>query len=219
MNNYFDVFRKCPLFNHISDESLPKVLSCLGAKQISCNKGETIFAEGDTAKYIGIVLRGSVQLVRVDYYGNRSILTSIEPPQLFGEAFACAELASLPIDAVAAEDAEIILIDAAKISAQCTNICTFHRQLILNLLNIVSKKNIVLHQKIEITSRRSTREKLMAYLLMQAKKAHSNTFSIPYDRQELADYLGVERSGLSAEISKLRNEKVIECRKSTFTLL
>ena len=219
MNNYFDVLRKCPLFNHISDENLPKALSCLGAKQISCNKGETIFAEGDTAQYIGIVLRGSVQLVRVDYYGNRSILTSIEPPQLFGEAFACAELASLPIDAVAAEDTEVILIDAAKISAQCTNICTFHRQLILNLLNIVSKKNIVLHQKIEITSRRSTREKLMAYLLMQAKKAHSNTFSIPYDRQELADYLGVERSGLSAEISKLRNEKVIECRKSTFTLL
>lgn len=219
MNNYFDVLRKCPLFNHISDENLPKALSCLGAKQISCIKGETIFSEGDTAKYIGIVLRGSVQLVRVDYYGNRSILTSIEPPQLFGEAFACAELASLPIDAVAAEDTEVILIDAAKISAQCTNICTFHRQLILNLLNIVSKKNIVLHQKIEITSRRSTREKLMAYLLMQAKKAHSNTFSIPYDRQELADYLGVERSGLSAEISKLRNEKVIECRKSTFTLL
>ena len=219
MNNYFDVLRKCPLFDHINDENLSKVLSCLGAKQINCNKGETIFSEGDTAKYIGIVLRGSVQLVRVDYYGNRSILTSIEPPQLFGEAFACAELASLPIDAVAAEDTAVILIDAAKISGQCENVCTFHRQLILNLLNIVSKKNIVLHQKIEITSRRSTREKLMAYLMMQAKKAHSNTFSIPYDRQELADYLGVERSGLSAEISKLRNEKVIECRKSTFTLL
>ena len=219
MNNYFDVLRRCPLFNHINDENLSKVLSCLGAKQINCNKGETIFSEGDTAKYIGIVLRGSVQLVRVDYYGNRSILTSIEPPQLFGEAFACAELASLPIDAVAAEDTEVILIDAAKISGQCENVCTFHRQLILNLLNIVSKKNIVLHQKIEITSRRSTREKLMAYLMMQAKNAHSNTFSIPYDRQELADYLGVERSGLSAEISKLRNEKVIECRKSTFTLL
>ncbi len=219
MKNYFDILRKCPLFHQIADESLNEMLGCLSAKESSYQKGDTVFAEGDKAKGFGIVLKGSVQLVRVDYYGNRSILTNIEPPQLFGEAFACAGLQSLPVDAVAAEDTEVLFIDAQQIARPCGNACAFHRQLIANLLQIVAKKNLVLHQKIEITSKRSTREKLMTYLLLQAKKAKSSTFTIPFDRQELADYLGVERSGLSAEISKLRKEKVLACTRSTFTLL
>lgn len=219
MKDFFDILRECPLFDRIGDESLKEMLGCLNAKERSYKKGDVVFAEGDKAKYLGIVLEGSVQLVRVDYYGNRSILTNIEPPQLFGEAFACAGLKSLPVDAVAAADTKILLLDAQRIARPCGNACPCHGQTILNLLHIVAKKNLVLHQKIEITSKRSTREKLMTYLLLQAKKAKSHTFTVPYDRQELADYLEVDRSGLSAEISKLRNEKVLECRRSTFTLL
>lgn len=219
MKDFFDILRECPLFDRIGDESLKEMLGCLNAKERSYKKGDVVFAEGDKAKYLGIVLEGSVQLVRVDYYGNRSILTNIEPPQLFGEAFACAGMKSLPVDAVAATDTRILLLDAQRIARPCGNACPCHGQTILNLLHIVAKKNLVLHQKIEITSKRSTREKLMTYLLLQAKKAKSHTFTVPYDRQELADYLEVDRSGLSAEISKLRNEKVLECRRSTFTLL
>ena len=219
MKDFFDILRECPLFDRIGDESLKEMLGCLNAKERSYKKGDVVFAEGDKAKYLGIVLEGSVQLVRVDYYGNRSILTNIEPPQLFGEAFACAGLKSLPVDAVAAADTKILLLDAQRIARPCGNACPCHGQTILNLLHIVAKKNLVLHQKIEITSKRSTREKLMTYLLLQAKNAKSHTFTVPYERQELADYLEVDRSGLSAEISKLRNEKVLECRRSTFTLL
>lgn len=219
MKDFFDILRECPLFDRIGDESLKEMLGCLNAKERSYKKGDAVFAEGDKAKYLGIVLEGSVQLVRVDYYGNRSILANIEPPQLFGEAFACAGLKSLPVDAVAAADTKILLLDAQRIARPCGNACPCHGQTILNLLHIVAKKNLVLHQKIEITSKRSTREKLMTYLLLQAKNAKSHTFTVPYDRQELADYLEVDRSGLSAEISKLRNEKVLECRRSTFTLL
>lgn len=219
MKDFFDILRECPLFDRIGDESLKEMLGCLNAKERSYKKGDAVFAEGDKAKYLGIVLEGSVQLVRVDYYGNRSILANIEPPQLFGEAFACAGLKSLPVDAVAATDTKILLLDAQRIARPCGNACPCHGQTILNLLHIVAKKNLVLHQKIEITSKRSTREKLMTYLLLQAKNAKSHTFTVPYDRQELADYLEVDRSGLSAEISKLRNEKVLECRRSTFTLL
>ena len=219
MKDFFDILQECPLFDRIGDESLKEMLGCLKAKERSYKKGDAVFAEGDKAKYLGIVLEGSVQLVRVDYYGNRSILANIEPPQLFGEAFACAGLKSLPVDAVAAADTKILLLDAQRIARPCGNACPCHGQTILNLLHIVAKKNLVLHQKIEITSKRSTREKLMTYLLLQAKNAKSHTFTVPYDRQELADYLEVDRSGLSAEISKLRNEKVLECRRSTFTLL
>ena len=219
MKDFFDILRECPLFDRIGDESLKEMLGCLNAKERSYKKGDVVFAEGDKAKYLGIVLEGNVQLVRVDYYGNRSILTNIEPPQLFGEAFACAGMKSLPVDAIAAADTRILLLDAQRIARPCGNACPCHGQTILNLLHIVAKKNLVLHQKIEITSKRSTREKLMTYLLLQAKNAKSHTFTVPYDRQELADYLEVDRSGLSAEISKLRNEKVLECRRSTFTLL
>ena len=219
MKDFFDILRECPLFDRIGDESLKEMLGCLNAKECSYKKGDAVFAEGDKAKCLGIVLEGNVQLVRVDYYGNRSILANIEPPQLFGEAFACAGLKSLPVDAVAATDTRILLLDAQRIARPCGNACPCHGQTILNLLHIVAKKNLVLHQKIEITSKRSTREKLMTYLLLQAKNAKSHTFTVPYDRQELADYLEVDRSGLSAEISKLRNEKVLECRRSTFTLL
>ena len=219
MKKYFEVLRKCPLFNQIEDESLVRALVCLGAKEKSYKKGDTVLTEGQEAKYFGIVLKGSVQLERVDYYGNRSILTSIEPSQLFGEAFACAGIKSLPIDVIAAEDTDILFIDVKRAASSCDAACAFHAQLIINLLNIVAKKNLVLHQKIEITSKHSTREKLMTYLFLQEKNTGSRTFTIPYNRQELADYLGVERSGLSAEISKLRNEKVLECNRSTFTLL
>lgn len=219
MKKYFEVLRKCPLFNQIEDESLVRALVCLGAKEKSYKKGDTVLTEGQEAKYFGIVLKGSVQLERVDYYGNRSILTSIEPSQLFGEAFACAGIKSLPIDVIAAEDTDILFIDVKRAASSCDAACAFHAQLIINLLNIVAKKNLVLHQKIEITSKHSTREKLMTYLFLQEKNTGSRTFTIPYNRQELADYLGVERSGLSAEISKLRNEKVLECKRSTFTLL
>lgn len=219
MKKYFEVLRKCPLFNQIEDESLVRALVCLGAKEKSYKKGDTVLTEGQEAKYFGIVLKGSVQLERVDYYGNRSILTSIEPSQLFGEAFACAGIKSLPIDVIAAEDTDIFFIDVRHIASPCDAACAFHAQLIINLLNIVAKKNLVLHQKIEITSKHSTREKLMTYLFLQEKNTGSRTFTVPYNRQELADYLGVERSGLSAEISKLRNEKVLECKRSTFTLL
>lgn len=215
----FEVLRKCPLFNQIGDEGLAKVFDCLNAKEKSYQKGDTVFAEGEKAEYLGIVLKGSVQLIRVDYFGNRSILASVGESQLFGESFACAGVKSLPIDIIAAENTEVLLIDAKNISSPCKKACSFHARLVLNLLNTVANKNLVLHQKIEITSKRSTREKLMTYLLIEAKKAKSATFTIPYDRQELADYLGVERSGLSAEISKLRDENVLECKRSIFTLL
>jgi len=110
-------------------------------------------------------------------------------------------------------------MDSARITRSCSNACGFHQQMIFNLMKIMAVKNLCFHQKIEITSKRTTREKLMTYLMIEAKKKRSDTFDIPYDRQELADYLEVDRSGLSAEISKLRREGVLLSEKNRFTLL
>lgn len=219
MKKYLEILGKCPLFYGIEDENLIRMLGCLGAKVESFDKKYTIFAEGKAAKYIGIVLSGSAQIIQIDYHGNRSILSEITAGELFGEAFACAETESVPVTVIANEPCEVMLIDCSHILHTCSNNCGFHQQLIFNLMKDLAAKTLIYHQKIEIISQRTTREKLMAYLMFQAKRAGSNSFNIPFDRQELADYLEVDRSGLSAEISKLRAENILKSRKKRFELL
>lgn len=219
MKKYFNILRNCPLFDGIADDDISAMLSCLGATVKRYAKKETVIAEGSAAKYVGILLSGRAQITSTDYFGNRSIVADIAPAELFGESFACADVKSIPVTVTAIENCEILLIDCFRITHSCTNSCDFHRTMIYNLMKIVARKNLVFHQKIAITSKRTTREKLMAYLLLQAKNNEKNSFSIPFDRQELADYLQVDRSGLSAEISKLRNEGILECKRNQFTLL
>ncbi len=219
LKKFFDILKKCPLFHGINDDDMTKMLTCLGAKVEFFDKKYTVLAEGTEARYIGIVLSGKVQITQVDYYGNRSILSEIYPSEAFAEAFACAEVKSLPVSAVATEPSEIMLIECSHMLHTCSNCCSFHQQLIYNLMKDLATKTIAFHQRIEITSKRSTRDKLLTYLYLQSQKARSNTFRIPFDRQELADYLEVERSGLSAEISKLKKEGVLDCHKDTFKLL
>lgn len=219
MEQYTGILQKCELFRQVEAQKLMVMLKCLGAQVRMAGKNQIIFQEGDPAKYVGIVLSGEVQIVREDYYGNRSIVAHIEPGQLFAESFSCAETMVLPISVTASEESEIMLIDCRRILTLCTNTCEFHHQLVKNLLRVVAAKNLMLNQKIEFVSQKTTRDKLMAYLLFQAKRQNSSSFTIPYDRQELADYLGVERSAMSAELGKMRKEGILECKKNLFTLL
>lgn len=219
MKKYLKILKKCPLFSAIGDDDLLRMLNCLGAKVVAFEKKYTVLAEGSPAKYIGIVLSGAVQVVQVDYYGNRSILSEMGEAQVFGEAFACAESPAIPVTVIATETCEVMLIDSSHILHTCNNNCGFHQQLIFNLMKDLATKTIEFHQRIEITSKRSTREKLMTYLMLRAKQMDSNSFEIPFDRQELADYLEVDRSGLSAEIGKLRKEGILESEKNHFRLL
>ena len=218
MEKYYPVLDRCAMFQGIGKESVLAMLKCMGAKILSYNQGETIFAEGNPAEDIGIVLSGSAQIVKIDYFGNRSIMANVVEGEIFGESFACSGVDTLPVNVIATKNCQIMIINALRIISTCSNACEFHRQIIFNLLKVVATKNLVFNQKIEVTSKRSTREKLMTYLLIQAKNAGSNEFTIPFDRQELADYLEVDRSGLSAEISKLRKEGVLECEKGRFVL-
>ena len=219
MKEWIPILQACPLFDGIKSADLSAMLGCLGARATNVKKGQFIFREGDPATFIGIVLSGCVHLIREDFFGNRSIMAHIGPTQLFGESYAFSGVPTLPVSIIADEDTQLILLDSRRIHSCCSNACEFHNQVIYNLLRLVANKNLLLHQKILITSKRTTREKLMAYLLSQAKLSGSNAFTIPYDRQALADYLEVDRSGLSAEISKLRKENILECEKSTFRLL
>ena len=219
MQEFLPILSRCPLFDGIDPADIPGLLTCLGAELRTAKKNTPFFSEGDPARYVGIVLSGAVQIVRDDYYGNRSILSHAMPGELFGETFACAAVDAMPVTVLALEDATALCIDCRRITRTCSNACDFHNRIVLNLLQVVAAKNLSFHKKLEITSRRTTREKLLAYLLWQAKTHRKASFTIPYDRQGLADYLAVDRSAMSAELSKLRKDGIIDFDRSHFTLL
>lgn len=219
MEKYFSVLEGCTLFNGIAAQDVPGLLACLGASVRQFSRQQQILSEGEPARFVGVLLSGSAQVINQDIYGNRSILSKVMPGQLFGESFACAGAETLPVSVVANEDCAVMLVDCRRITTSCSNACGFHNRMIYNLLQVVAQRNLEFHQKLEITAKRTTREKLMAYLLSEAKAAGSREFTIAYDRQSLADYLGVERSAMSAELGKLQRDGVLKTNRSRFTLL
>lgn len=219
MKKYLEILKKSPLFHEIEEKEVLSMMQCLEARVQKTAKNQPVFLGGDSVVYVGIVLSGLVQVVRDDYFGNRSMITVVEPSEMFGEAFACAGVKTMPVSVMAVMDSEIMLLDVKRILTTCSKACAFHQQMVRNLLGIVATKNLLLNQKLEIMSKKTTKEKIMAYLLSQAKKNNSSSFMIPYDRQALADYLGVERSAMSVEIGKLKKEGAIECNRSFFKLL
>jgi len=219
MKEYLTVLEKCPLFDGLTGEEILTMLHCLNARKRSVEKDALLFREGDLADTAGVVLSGAVRVLREDYYGNRTVLGQLEPGELFGETFACAGVSALPVSVAAVQPSEVLLLDVRRVLTVCSHACTFHSRLIRNLVQAGAQKNLFLNQKLDITGRRTTREKLMAYLLRQAKEAGSPSFTIPFDRQALADYLGVERSAMSAELSAMQKEGILKTQRSRFELL
>ena len=219
MEEYFDILSQCSLFSGISRQEMGLMLNCLGGKITCIAKGKPVFLEGNPARFVGVVLSGTIQIVRDDYYGNRSVLAVVSPGELFGEAFACADVETLPVSAVAQQNCSVLLLDCKRVLTGCSNACPFHSRLVHNLLRGIAQKNLMLTSKIRCMSQKTTQEKLMEFLMEQAKQHDSAEFVIPYDRQALADYLGVERSAMSAEISKLKKAGRIDCSGSRFRVL
>ena len=211
MFKYLYVIAKNPLFSDLPKESLVSTLENLGAREKSYEKNEYIFMEGDPVRYIGIMLSGSALIMQEDYFGNRTIIDMLQPPQMFAEAFACAGVAEMPVSVVADSDCAVLLIEKSRL-------LTGEPTLLKNLLTIVSRRNIFLNQKLRHISKKTTREMLLSYLTDQATLHNSAEFDIPFDRQGLADYLGVERSAMSSELGKLVREGLIETRRSHFIL-
>ena len=219
LEKYLDILKKCPLFEDISDGELTKMLSCLGARGRRFDKHERILSEGEPAQEVGILLSGRANVSQIDYYGNRTLIGRVSPGEMFAEEFACANVKSLPIDVIADEACEVLLINCRHILTPCESYCGHHQKMIFNMMRDVAKKAIIFHKKIDVTAKRTTRDKLLTYLNHMAKETGKHSFEIPFDRQELADYLEVDRSGLSVEIGKLRREGLIKNTKNFFEIL
>ncbi|MDL2325160.1 Crp/Fnr family transcriptional regulator [Ruminococcaceae bacterium OttesenSCG-928-A16] len=207
-----------PLFAGVTPQELPALLSCLRAEKKAYAKGEVILAEGAPAGHIGIVLNGSAQVGQDDFMGYHTIIANLAPGHLFAETFAAAHIKTMPVSVVATSNCHILLIDYTRVTAVCSIGCPFHTQLIENMLAVLADKNLTLNNKLNHLAKRTMREKLLSYLNEQARQAGSLTFTIPFNRQELADYLSVDRSALSSELGRMQREGLLQFSRSQFTL-
>ena len=219
MKKKLNIIKTSSLFEGIADTDLESLLQCLGGKFVEYEKKESIFISGNTADVIGLVLDGSVEISRSDLFGNRTILGKLSQGELFGEAFACAGVDILPVDVIAVSNCNILLMNYRRIITTCTSSCIFHNRLIENMLRIIAMKNIYLNGKIEVLSARTIREKLMTYLNSQAVQSKSYSFTIPFNRQDLADYLSVDRSALSREMGAMQSDGLMKVTGNKFLLM
>lgn len=218
MIKYIEILRKTELFSKFEFKEIETILKSSSLKIKNYKNNEAVFLSGTPAQFIGIVLSGQVMITKEDFYGNRNILSYINKGEIFGEAFACAETNALPISVFASHPSEILLINFKDLFSPDLTPSPLQFKLISNMLKIMAYKNLKLNQKIQLLSKRTTQEKLLDYLSLQAEKSNSNSFYIPFNRQELADYLSVDRSAMSAQLCKLRDMGILDFHKNHFIL-
>jgi CRP-like cAMP-binding protein len=216
--NYFGILKKTGLFTNINNDDLSILFNCMEAMTHNVRKGQFVILEGDKLEYIGIVLSGQLNIIREYYNGSRSLLAAVTPGGVFAEALCCAGVAESPVTVTADADSSVMLLDFSRILHTCRNSCSFHTKLIENMLSLIAKKNIMLQTRMELVSLKSVRTKVLRYLESFAP-IQGKEIAIPFNREEMADFLCVERSALSHELSRMKRDGLIEYRKNIFILL
>lgn len=218
MSGSHDILASSPLFSGIDIGELDAMLGCLQATRKRYGKGDFILRSGEPVDNVGLVLSGRVMVIREDYWGNRELVASIDPGNLFAEVFACVPQAEVSVSVIAEDECEVMLLNVHRILTTCSSSCVFHARLIENLVKALALKNLMMNEKLGHLSRRSTRAKLLSYLSAEAQRQGRSRFSIPFNRQQLADYLSVDRSAMSAELSRMRKEGLVDYSRSYFEL-
>jgi CRP-like cAMP-binding protein len=217
LKQIFEVAKDNPLFYNVAYSDFESILTCLSAKSVSYRRDEVVLLYGDAVKAVGLVLSGSVHVVKEDVEGRVTILEEVGVSGVFGVTFACAGVSHSPVTVLAAENSQVLKLDYKRLITQCSAACPFHTRLIENMLRLVASKNIQLSQKIEILSKRTTRDKLLCFF--DIHRGASKKFVIPFNREGLAHYLCVDRSAMSNELCKMRDEGLIKFNKSEVEIL
>ena len=206
------------LFRGLEESEITSLLNCLNAAERDYQKGETILSEGSITENIGIILSGMAVISCSDIWGNSSILGNAAPGSVFAEVYACIPGQPMLVTVSAAEDTSVLFMNVGRVLTACTNACPFHTRLVRNLLTVCAHKSLQLSQRIRHTSSKSIRGRLMSFFSEYAKHSGSNSFLIPYNRQQLADYLNVDRSAMCNELSKMQKDGVIEYERNRILL-
>lgn len=218
MKKYLKILKKSQLFSGVAEDEIETMLDCLSAELRTYQKGSYVLHQGEYLHHITVLVAGSLLIQKDDFWGNRSIVNKINVGEMFGEAYVAPGSEALLNDVIATEDSAIIFFDVHKILTTCSSACRFHAMVIQNLFYAISVKNRSLVQKLGHMSRRTTREKLLSYLSEQAKKQGTSSFEVPFNRQQLADFLSVDRSAMSNELCKLRDEGLLSFERNRFQL-
>ena len=218
MKKYVSLLKRTKLFSGVGDDDILSMLNCLNATVREYNKGEYAFRQGEYIRNLMILAEGRLHIQKEDYWGNLNILNEIRTGEMFGEAYIVPNSGTLMNDVIAVETSTVLFFDMERILTVCPSACPFHTQLIKNMFYTISDKNKSLVQKLSYMSQRSTREKLLSYLSDEAKRQNNSSFSISFNRQQLADFLSVDRSAMSNELCKLRDKGMLDFHKSEFTL-
>ena len=218
MEQYMFILRNSPLFQGMTEDEILSVLHCVNASILHRKKGEYIFRVGDSTEAMGLVLRGAMLSLQEDLWGHRNIIHRIGVGEYFAEPFAATPGSVLNVSVVADEDSEIMLLNMGRLLKTCPNACAYHNRLVQNLVSVMARRVMNLNEKITHMAKRSTREKLLSYLSAESMRQGKFSFSIPYDRQQLADYLSVERAAMSVELSKLQKEGYLKTNRNHFEL-
>lgn len=208
-----------PLFDGICPEDRKAMLGCIGYHIGTFRKGDIVAFEEENIKHIGILLSGSVDMIKEDLWGNKTMLVRVGKDEMFGETFACGEDNLSVVTFMVSEDAQILFIPFDRVMHSCTMACEFHHRLIENMVRIIANKNRDLIRKVEVVSKRTIRERLLAYLSIQAQAQGARYFEIPLGRVELAEYLCVDRSALTRELVKMKAEGIIDYHRNCFRML
>lgn len=214
----FNFLENTVLFQNVPRNELETMLGCLAAVQKHFEKGAVIFYAGSPVQSLGLVLSGRISIENDDPWGNKSILDTVGPGFVFAETYACIPDEPLMVNVVAAESSDVLFLNAGKILQTCPTPCPHHSRLVRNLLAISAQKNLNLSRRIFHTSSKSIRGRLLSYLSFQSARCQSRDFTIPFNRQQLADYLSVDRSALSAELGKMQRDGLISVEKNHFVL-
>ena len=219
MKEFIPILKRSWLFAGVTEDEIGTMLSCLEAKKRIYNKDEYVLRQGERIDQIAVLVKGELYVQQDDYWGNRSILHNVGVGELFGEGYLAPESGTSLTDVIAAQDSTVVFFNVRRVLTTCSNACRFHATVVQNLFFSISEKNRQLVQKLSHMSRRTTREKLISYLSTESKRHGSGSFTIPYNRQQLADFLSVDRSAMSNELSKLRDEGLLTFEKNHFQLL
>lgn len=219
MDKYIRTLKGTKLFAGVAENEICSMLSCLDVRAEEYGKGEYVIHQGEHISTIMVLADGKLHIQQDDYWGNRSIIGNITAGEMFAEAYLAPESGSVLNDVVAVEDSTVIFLDARKIMTVCSSACRFHSIVVQNLFFTISEKNRKLVTKLGHISKRTTREKLISYLSEESGRYNSAEFSIPFNRQQLADFLSVDRSAMSAELCRMRDEGLLRFNKNHFILL
>lgn len=218
MEQYYSVLRNCALFRSIGDKEFGHLMECIGSQVKQYEADSYIFLAGDVVNHVGIVLSGAVEVMKESLAGNKHIVAILGPADMFAEGIVCTVKRISPVTVRVKEDAKILVIPYERIIRSCGRSCNFHISLIENMMVVLGEKNVNLNRKLELIALKGMREKIASFLIGESNRRNSNMFQVPFNRTELADYLNVSRTSMCRELTRMKDEGLIDFYGSSFKL-